>query len=304
LIRLYGNPGGTGNHNATLEYTNGEFIVTAKNRPNHFSLWGAIKSAATGVFSVVNEAVEGAYEGISGAARFARDVAVSGLYPAGFTRPAYVREADTRLSAMGSYIRSGQFAVDGFRGAANAVDQLVTNDNARPLFRGLGGLALGAIAKPGTAYRPVVAGLDVAAAENVAGRGMVPPLEVGTYGKQAPRSIDDGLTPDHIPSFAAVRTHVESQIGRPLTAAEARQLRSETSTIIIDTDIHQQISRTYGGRNSSTQIGADASDLGRAARLDEAAYQQALRDRGYSQRQINDAFAKLHEANRAKGYYP
>jgi hypothetical protein len=145
--------------------------------------------------------------------------------------------------------------------------------------------------------------VPTARVESAAGRGAVSPLEVGAYGKQSRRSIGDDLTPDHVPSFAAIRTHVESQLGRPLSAAEARQLRNETSTIMIDTDIHQQVSRTYGGRNSGTQIGADASDLGNAARLDEAAYSQALRDRGYSQRQINDAFTKLHEVNRAKGYY-
>ncbi|RZF29098.1 LysM peptidoglycan-binding domain-containing protein [Paraburkholderia sp. UYCP14C] len=128
-------------------------------------------------------------------------------------------------------------------------------------------------------------------------------LEVGTYGELAPRSIRDGLSPDHIPSFAAIRTSVEADLGRPLTPAEATQLRNGTNTLVIDTDIHQQVSRTYGGRNSPSQIATDAADLGAAARRDQVTLQKQLLDRGYTQRQIDEAFIKLDQANKAKGLY-
>ncbi len=59
----------------------------------------------------------------------------------------------------------------------------------------------------------------------------------------------------------------------------------------------------FDGRNSASQISGDAADLGAAAARNQAALQQRLLDRGYSQQQINDAFAKLHQANRAKGLY-
>lgn len=141
------------------------------------------------------------------------------------------------------------------------------------------------------------------AAEGEGARGAVKPLEVGSYGELAPRSVGDGLSPDHIPSFAAIRTQIETKLGRPLTAVEARQLRNETTAIVIDTDIHQAASATYGGRNLPAQIAADAADLGKAAQRDQAALQQALQDRGYSRSRVNDAFEQLHQANKNKGLY-
>lgn len=108
------------------------------------------------------------------------------------------------------------------------------------------------------------------------------PLEVGTYSELAQRSIRDGLSPDHIPSFAAIRTKFEADLGRPLTPTEATKLRNETNTLMIDTEIHQQASRTYGGRNTTSQIAQDATDLGAAARRDQAALQQRLLNEGYT----------------------
>lgn len=131
----------------------------------------------------------------------------------------------------------------------------------------------------------------------------VTPLEVGNYSNQARRSVRDGMTPDHIPSFAAVRQHMENQLGRRLTDQEATQLRNSTQTIMIDTQMHQQISRTYGGRNTPQQIAADAANLGAAARADQAAYNQALLNAGYTQQQIDAAFNQLHQANQNAGLY-
>ncbi|PBQ04214.1 hypothetical protein CCL17_07835, partial [Pseudomonas congelans] len=47
--------------------------------------------------------------------------------------------------------------------------------------------------------------------------------EVGTYGENAPRSVGDGLTPDHIPSFAAVKDALRRQ-GVELSDSELKAL--------------------------------------------------------------------------------
>ena len=96
---------------------------------------------------------------------------------------------------------------------------------------------------------------------------------------------------------------VENKLGRSLTPAEATKLRNETNTLMIDTDLHQQSSRTYGGRNTSDQVSRDALNLGAAALRDEAALRPQLTSRGYTQQQIDEAFARLHAANKAKGWY-
>ncbi|WP_218026296.1 hypothetical protein, partial [Acetobacter indonesiensis] len=131
----------------------------------------------------------------------------------------------------------------------------------------------------------------------------VTPLEVGTYGDQSARSKKDGLTPDHIPSFAAVRKSLELTYGRPLTIDEQKELRAVTSTIAVETKIHQESSRTYGGRNSQDQILQDAQDLSNAALKDMDALREPLTKAGYSKEDIDDAFRILHQQNINNGWY-
>ncbi|WP_423199806.1 hypothetical protein [Cupriavidus sp. H19C3] len=161
---------------------------------------------------------------------------------------------------------------------------------------GVGGFQMPKAPQPGQA----------AAASRIRTRGNRSPvnaLDVGKYGDLAPRSVGDGLSPDHIPSFAAVRTKVEGELGRPLTPTEATQLRNRTNTLVIGTDAHQEVSRTYGGRNTPAQIVKDASDLGAAARRDQAVMEPRLLKEGYTQQQIDEAFERLHRMNRADGLY-
>ncbi|MFT9071104.1 MAG: hypothetical protein ABF446_12505, partial [Acetobacter orientalis] len=131
----------------------------------------------------------------------------------------------------------------------------------------------------------------------------VVPLEVGTYGDQVVRSRKDGLTPDHIPSFAAVKKSLELTYGRPLTIDEQKDLRQITSTITIETGIHQESSRTYGGRNSSSQILQDANDLSGAALKDMEALKEPLLRAGYNKEEIDKAFQILHQQNINNGWY-
>jgi hypothetical protein len=134
-------------------------------------------------------------------------------------------------------------------------------------------------------------------------RGPVQPLDTGTYGQLAPNSVGDDLTPDHVPSFAAIRTRAERDLDRFLTDQEWDALRRNTNTVAIDTDIHQEFSRTYGGRNNPDQILQDSRDLEGAANRDMDALRPHLLNRGYTPRQIDDAFVRLHQLNRARGLY-
>jgi hypothetical protein len=129
------------------------------------------------------------------------------------------------------------------------------------------------------------------------------PLRVGPYGQSAAQSVGDGHTPDHLPSFAAIRAAVERAIGRPLTAAEARALRNETNTILIPTQSHIESSRTFGGRNTQQQIQTDSRDLQAAFRADRATLRQRLIDDGYTVEEINAAFRRLDNLNRQSGRY-
>lgn len=79
-------------------------------------------------------------------------------------------------------------------------------------------------------------------------------LNVSDYATSAKNSIKDGMTPDHIPSFASLKKNLESKLNRSLTEAEANKLKNETTTLLYETSIHQQFSRTYGGRNLDSQI--------------------------------------------------
>jgi len=138
---------------------------------------------------------------------------------------------------------------------------------------------------------------------NVPRTGPVSQLEVGPYGPLARRSGGDGLTPDHIPSFAAVRANVERQLGRPLTAAEARTLYDQTNTIVIRTPTHQQGSRTYGGRNTAQQIQTDSQNLQSAFQADRAALRQRLIQDGHTPEAVDAAFQQLDQLNRQAGRY-
>lgn len=126
-------------------------------------------------------------------------------------------------------------------------------------------------------------------------------LDVGNYRDMAARSIRDGLTPDHIPSFAAVRQFMRDN-GVQGDISDS-QLRRMTNTIMMDTLDHMRFSRTYGGRNSASQVAQDALDLRQAAVRDMDVWRPILEGRGYSTQQISDAFDNLHKLNEAMGLY-
>jgi len=128
-------------------------------------------------------------------------------------------------------------------------------------------------------------------------------LEVGRAGELSGRSYRDGLTPDHIPSFAAIRANIEAQTGRQLRPEQLKTLYERTYAIVIRTQTHQQASRTYGGRNTSEQVRADSQNLQRAVQLDRAAYRQRLIEQGHSPQAVDEAFRQLDQLNRQEGMY-
>ncbi|MFG6102826.1 hypothetical protein U2F10_11275 [Leptothoe sp. EHU-05/26/07-4] len=128
-------------------------------------------------------------------------------------------------------------------------------------------------------------------------------MDVGQYGDLSVRSAKDGLTPDHIPSFGAIRENIERTLGRSLTPKEAKALRNKTNTIMIPTAIHRKSSRTYGGRNTKGQIAGDANNLAVAALKDQQVLRQALINAGFDQQNIDNAFNDLDNLNRQDGLY-
>lgn len=111
------------------------------------------------------------------------------------------------------------------------------------------------------------------------------------------------MTPDHIPSFAALRKNLEEKIGRELSDIESEQIRESGTSLLYETSLHQKYSRTYGGRNTAKQIAEDAQDLYKAAQKDMEQLRKHLLDSGSSEADIEKAFELIHEMNRKKGLY-
>lgn len=120
--------------------------------------------------------------------------------------------------------------------------------------------------------------------------------EVGTYGSTAPRSVGDGLTLDHIPSFAAVKESLR-QMGVELTDVELKALRNNTNCVIVKTCSHMTESRTFGGRNNSEKVRLDGSNLYKAAEADIDTWVPVWKSEGWSASKIKNTRKELHEAN-------
>jgi hypothetical protein len=67
--------------------------------------------------------------------------------------------------------------------------------------------------------------------------------------------------------------------------------------------MHQQFSRTYGGRNNPTQILQDSQNLRRAFIKDMESIRPFLIKSGYTPKQVDAAFQNLDALNRALGLY-
>ncbi|MDU9393744.1 polymorphic toxin-type HINT domain-containing protein [Pseudomonas sp. zfem002] len=121
--------------------------------------------------------------------------------------------------------------------------------------------------------------------------------EVGSYGSTAPRSVGDGLTPDHIPSLASVKEALR-QMGVELTEADLKALRNNTNCVVVKTCSHMSDSRTYGGRNNQEKIKMDGSDLYKAAEADLNTWQPVWQREGWSASKIEQVRTEVHELNK------
>ncbi len=121
--------------------------------------------------------------------------------------------------------------------------------------------------------------------------------ETGNYGGLSSRSVKDGLTPDHIPSFASVKKALRDS-GINLSDSQLRALRNNTNCVVVKTCDHQSFSRTYGGRNSTAKVDIDSKDLYKAAELDLDTWEPVWRSQGWSSSKISATRAEVHRLNK------
>ncbi|WP_260401634.1 hemagglutinin repeat-containing protein [Burkholderia stagnalis] len=126
-------------------------------------------------------------------------------------------------------------------------------------------------------------------------------LEVGSYQSlKSKEVVGDGLEHDHIPSYAALRTAKEAELGRPLTEAEASTLYQQATAVEVPKEVHQA-GRTYGGKNTSAQIQQDAADLCGAVCKDTDVLRTTLLKKGYDSDLIEQTIQKIVGRNRQTG---
>ena len=135
--------------------------------------------------------------------------------------------------------------------------------------------------------------------------------DAGTYKELKKRGrVNDNLTPDHIPSRAAlVKAFLEkrgitnlkklSRAKKIKLKAELRAINEEGITIGTKTSVHKA-GRTYGPKNTRIKIAMDAGDLGKAAKQDIEAVFQVLHKRGELTPEIVGSYLKVWNANVAR----
>nr|WP_225776590.1 hemagglutinin repeat-containing protein [Pseudomonas sp. Marseille-Q3773] len=136
---------------------------------------------------------------------------------------------------------------------------------------------------------------------NLPSKTAVQELEVDSYQNLKAREVvGDGLEHDHIPSFAALRTAKEAELGRPLTDVETKALYQNATAVEVPRDVHVA-GPTYGGKNTPAQIQKDAADLCGAVCRDTAALRANLTSRGYDSKLVDETVKKIVERNRQTG---
>jgi hypothetical protein len=133
-------------------------------------------------------------------------------------------------------------------------------------------------------------------------------FETHLYGQLNSRGVrGDDLTPDHIPSRAAVQRAVEEILGRKLTRQERRALNNRLPTIVVPDAVHRD-GPTYGSKNTQAQIESDSRDLRAAFERDVAALRTNALKRGYPadevDRGIRHLRVRVEKLLRDLGYPP
>ncbi|MQL50687.1 filamentous hemagglutinin N-terminal domain-containing protein [Photorhabdus khanii] len=126
-------------------------------------------------------------------------------------------------------------------------------------------------------------------------------LDVGSYKELKAREIvGDELEHDHIPSYSALRTAKEKELGRKLTPEEDKALYKNSTAVEVPKDVHAA-GPTYRGKNTREQVNQDAMDLCGATCRDTDALRNNMLERGYDPKQVDDAIKQIKERNRQMG---
>lgn len=127
-------------------------------------------------------------------------------------------------------------------------------------------------------------------------------MEVALYSDFVRRSRLGKYEADHMPSKAAVKVHLK-QYYPEMTPEDVELASQDVSALIIPKKIHQQISETYGGRNTSAQIELDSKNLRDALDRNLDTIKPALKQYGATEIQVEAVRLKMHELNRNTGLY-
>jgi hypothetical protein len=118
-------------------------------------------------------------------------------------------------------------------------------------------------------------------------------LQVGTYKNMTAANAGTGNSADHIPSYASLVAAEEARLGRPLSSSEKKIIKENGLTLVVNTQVHQTTSQTYGGRNSRARQLQDAANPVQAVYSNVNAYRATMRAQGYTNEQIDQAIQRL-----------
>ncbi|CAK3994071.1 hypothetical protein VCRA2120E57_990001 [Vibrio crassostreae] len=126
---------------------------------------------------------------------------------------------------------------------------------------------------------------------------VVQELDVGSFKDLKSREVvGDSLEHDHIPSAASLIKAEEKKLGRKLNPKERKFIYDNATTVERKDTSHAQ-SPTFRGRNTSSKIDEDSSNLAQAACRDCDSLKQAEMEAGKSSEQVDKAIDAIHDRN-------
>ncbi len=110
---------------------------------------------------------------------------------------------------------------------------------------------------------------------------------------------------------------IKNAKGAPLTTDETNAIKNSVKeinkfkgeiennavTVVLKEKTHEDLSRTFGGRNTRAQIEGDAKDLGKAFEKDAEAIFKGLHDKGELNPEIVGAYMRAYRENLRKGVF-
>ena len=125
--------------------------------------------------------------------------------------------------------------------------------------------------------------------------------DVASYGLvQYLEQVGDGLTGDHQPSGAAIKEAIRQELHNALpyclTRLQAQNAYKRAITVVVTSVWHKASSKTYSGRNTKARILLDAADLFQAAVKDFEALAPDLKQKGWSNNEIQELWDDLENA--------